>query len=127
MPNRGLFGLSVNHVVRSESVWNSLGLCSSSSSSGSSSSKCISSSSSSGSSSSSFRHLESACSGLQCLTTAARQGRADPIGSQANPPGRRGLIGYYLTALGHNLEAKQAVGTGSAAGPGNLPIPKHCA
>ena len=27
-------------------------------------------------------------------TTAARWGRADPIGSQANPPGRRGLVGY---------------------------------
>ena len=94
MPNRGLFGLPVHHVVRSESVWKSVGLCSSSSSSSSSSSICSSSSSSSDSSSSSSRHLASACSGLQCLTTVARQGRADPIESQANPPGRRGLIGY---------------------------------
>ena len=94
MPNMGLFGLPV-YVVGSDSVWNSLGLCSSSISSSSSSSRCsISSSSSSGSSSSSSCHLASAGSGLQCLTTAARQGRADLIGSKADPPGRRGLVGY---------------------------------
>ena len=46
MPNWGLFGIPVHHVVWSESVWNSLGLCSSISSS---SRRC--SSSSSGSSS----------------------------------------------------------------------------
>ena len=94
MYNRRLFGVPVHHIVQSDSVWNSLGLCSNSSSNSSSSSSCSNSSSKSGSSSSSSRHLAPACSGLQCITAAARQGRADPIGSQADPPGRRGLVGY---------------------------------
>ena len=61
--------------------------------------------------------LASACSGLQCniFTAAVGQGTTDPIGSKAKPPGRRGLICEKLTALGHNLAAMQAIGTGSAA------------
>ena len=59
-------------------------------------------------------------------TTAAGQGGADPIASQANPPGSRGLIGYYLNALGQNPAAVRAVGTGSAAEARNRPIQKHC-
>ena len=91
--DRVLFGVPVHHIVRSDSVWNSLGLCSNNSSN-SRSSSCSNSSSKSSSSSTSSRHLAPACSGLQCITAAARQGRADPIGSQADRPGRRGLVGY---------------------------------
>ena len=91
--NRRLFGVPVHQIVRSDSVWNSLVLCSNSSSK-SRSSSCSNSSSKSSSSCSSSRHLAPTCSGLRCITAAARQGRADPIGSQADPPGRRGLVGY---------------------------------
>ena len=84
-------------------------------------------SSNSSSSSSSSRHLASACSGLKCLYKSgwAGQGRAEPIGSKADPPGRNRLIGYYLTALGHNPAAVQAGGTGFAAEAGNSTIKKH--
>ena len=127
MCNRRLFGLPVHHIIRSDSVWNSLSLCSNSSSNSSSSSSisCSSSSSQSSSSSNSSRHLASACSGLQCITAATRQCRADPIGSQADPQGRRWLVGYYLTVSGHNPTAMQAVGSGLAAGPGNWHIQLH--
>ena len=94
--NQGLFGLPVYHIVRSDSVWNSLSLCSSSISSSSiSSSRRINSSSNISSSNTSY-HLPLACSAVACnvSTTAAGPGRADPIGSEANPLGRRGLIGY---------------------------------
>ena len=89
MYNRRLFGVPVHHIVWSDSVWNSLGLCSNSSSN-SRSSSCSNSSSKSSSSSSSSRHLAPACSGMQCITAAARQARADPIGSQADQRGRFG-------------------------------------
>ena len=59
------------------------------------------------------RHLVSTCSG-----------RADLIGSEANLPGRRGLIGDKLTALGQNHAAIRAMGTGSAAEAVNSPIQK---
>ena len=86
---RGLFGLPVHHVVPSESVWNSLGLCGSSSSSSSSSSsrcsrsisssisssRCSRSISSSGRSSSRSRHLASPCSCLQCLYNSGKVGQ----------------------------------------------------
>ena len=67
MPNKGLFGLLVHHVIRSESVWNSSGLCSSSSSSSNSSTSRSSSSSSSSSESSisSSQYLVFAYSGLK--------------------------------------------------------------
>ena len=88
MSNRGIFGIYVNHIVRSDSMWNSLSLWSSSSS------RSSNSSSRKSSISSSSRHLASACSGLQCIYNSgkAQQGWSDRI--QANPPGSRGLIGY---------------------------------
>ena len=73
MSNRGLFGLPVHLIVRSDFVWNSFGLCSrsssssSSSSSGSSNISCSNISSRSSSSHSSSCHLASAWSGLQCI------------------------------------------------------------
>ena len=54
--------------------------------------------------------------------TAAGQGKADPIGSEADPPGRRGFIWDKLTALGHNPAAMRAIETGSAAEAGSFPI-----
>ena len=89
MYNRRLFGVPVHHIVRSDSVWNSLGLCSNINSIISSSS-CSNSSSKGSNSSSCSRHLAPACSGLQCITVATRQGRADPIGSHADQRGRFG-------------------------------------
>ena len=60
MYNRRLFGVPVHHIIRSDSVWNSLGLCNNSSSN-SRSSSCSNSSSKSGSSSSSSHHVAPAC------------------------------------------------------------------
>ena len=73
-----LFGIHINHVVQSNSVWDSCGLCSSSSSS--SSSRSSSSSGSISSSSSSSCHLALASSGLQCFYNSSRagQGWSDP-------------------------------------------------
>ena len=70
-------------IVPSDSVWNSLGLCSNSSSN-SRSSSCSNSSSKRSSSCSSSRHLAPACSGLQCITAAARQGPPVSIELEVN-------------------------------------------
>ena len=83
MPNRGLFGLPVCHVVRSESVWNSLGICGSTSSSSGGSSICSSSSCSSGSSSSSLAIWRRPAVASNVSTTAAR--RAGLIQSGPRP------------------------------------------
>ena len=52
---------------------------------------------SSGNTSNSSRHLALACSGLQFLTAAARQGRADPVpGRSAGQEGINWVLVDYL-------------------------------
>ena len=83
--NRGMFGWTVDHVVQSDSVWNSLGLCSSSISNSCSSSSNSCSSNSCSSNSNSCSCSSNSCS---CSTTSKRR----PALSIQQQQDRAGLI-----------------------------------